>query len=94
MFEAIRTEYYESKKWAKQDKLTTAPIDGETQDKVYWKMAKMTMDCPETGSIEDKIKKVRDSWRGFLRSKFAWETLCDDEEVRGDEQALGESSTG
>ena len=71
MFEAIRTEYYESKKWAKQEKLTTAPIDGETQDKVYRKMAKMIMDCPETGSMEDKTKKMRDSWRGFLRSKFA-----------------------
>ena len=71
MFEAIRMECYESKEWAKQEKVTTAPIDGETLDKVYWKMAKKIMDCPGTESMEDKIKKVRDSWRGFLRSKSA-----------------------
>jgi hypothetical protein len=69
MFEAIRAEYGESKAWANKENLIMKPIDGEPMEYAYWKMAKAIADGND-GSLEDKMKTVRDSWRSFLVTTF------------------------
>ena len=69
-FEAIRTEYFESKEWAKKEKLATKSMNGESLDYAFWKMAKAIIDSRNDVELEDQMKVVRESWRSFLVQAF------------------------
>ena len=69
-FEAMRKEYFESKEWAKKEKLATKAINGESLDYAFWKMAKAIIDARKDVALEDKMEIVRDSWRSFLVQAF------------------------
>jgi len=75
IFNMMKDEYANSKKWAKEEGLRIHTIDGEALDQVFYKMAKRILDDEKKGTMDERMNYVTEMWRTFLKSKFTCERV-------------------